>query len=305
MQSSTTVEFTRTATTSPTGGDSAQITLMQREEDNRTALEVYEADYLTANNRYPDYSTRADRETYITLLEQSLKDSYTVKVRLYTYDAASLQVSVVRAAGFSLGEVKSELSDEYITVLGSSSMSPDYPVKGIQSLTMDLRDVDGNDITKEPVIGGDGNLYFETEVYGFIHITYIHEYRVINVQCSQPKAVDKLSSVIICKDVNSTAAIEVEYEDVIDQFLGTEPDKPNWKVTIRKGRKNFGDTFLDGDDEDNVVVGTVFTEQSRTVSPIEIEGVLIDRAETVTFKSEDGADLKLVFTSLNETTPQE
>ncbi|UOX39950.1 hypothetical protein [Vibrio phage V-YDF132] len=302
MQSSTTVEFTRTSTSPPSGGDRAQITLMHRDEDNKTALEVYEEQYQAANNKLPDYASREDRELYITLLEQSLKDSYTAKVRLYSYDEATLAVNSVRSNGVTFGNDVTETSDEFITLLGSSSISADYPIGKVLSLTMELRDIDGTPVTKQPTLGEDLNLYFDTEVYGFVHINYEHTYKVLMVSTTTEKAEDKLSSVLMCQDKNSTAALEVEYEDVIDKFMGVLPDKPEWKVTIRKGRQSMDDVTKDPDD---VVIGTVFTEYARTVSTINIEGVTIDRAETVSFKSEDDSELKLIFTSLNGTPPPE
>ncbi|QQO38352.1 hypothetical protein [Vibrio phage vB_VpaS_VP-RY-9] len=279
MQTSLAIRFISPATSS---GRNNFLKWVIAEEDNILPVEQWREDYYNENGEYPTTVSKEDVEVYSQKLDESLVASFTTKVRLYGYSKVSAyDVFSVRANSVIAGSERTGNTSETVSVNGSSTLSLTYPIDKTTSLSFELVTEDGQSYQADPVVTATGVLDFGVEVYGFLSVSYDHSWREYLVKTRDEIAKDKRPSYLLVRSSEGVDSIEVNYQDVEDPDSGIVPsDETYIKIWAHRNKSNVAS-------RDPLEVEELF-EVSRTISPIDVDGVQIERARTVTFRKGEG-----------------
>lgn len=301
MKTTNTITFV--ASTSGGGGDggsggsgSHNVRLLHLSEDNVDPIVKYKDDYFKANGEYPSLMEESYKNKYLDLLEESYTAASRQLLRFYSSNLKTYSIVSVRAKSAKTLSTKSESLTEEVAITNSTSARTAYPVSSVTSMHTELMKQDGSTYTGGYEVDDGGNINFTEEVSGFIRVGYTHKYALIQVECLEKKALNKTDSVITVVQENAQASAVVAYPDVQDDVTGVAPDSgTTWKIRIKEGLQQFYPSSSPWSNE--------WVEKARTLSPVEIEGVKIDRALTVTFENDLDDTLKLIFDLPPEVAP--
>ncbi|ANO57641.1 hypothetical protein [Vibrio phage vB_VhaS-a] len=287
MQTSQSVTFVKSVEST---GSADLLRFVIAEEDNVSPLEEWQQAYYDANGEYPTTVRRSEVEEYAAILDETLTHSFSRKIRLYGADlVGSYDLSRVRASKVVKNGSKSGTASETVSLNGTVRLNLKYPIKAISSASYELVTVNGKPYTGDITLSESGALVFDDNVYGFAAVTYSHQWEEIEVTGLDTSASDKRPSYLIAKSDNGVDSIEISYPDVQDPESGIEPDDETYiKIWAHREKNNRAI-------RDPLAV-TDYVEITRTISPVEIDGVQIERAATVTFRvGETDETIRLVF----------
>ena len=287
MQTSQSVTFVKSVESS---GSADLLKFVIAEEDNVSPLEEWREAYYAANGEYPTTVRRSEVEEYAQILNETLEHSFSRKVRLYGADLVGVyDLSSVRATSIVKNGYKSATASETVSINGSVQLSLKYPVRAISSASYELVTIDGKPYTGDVTVSESGALVFDDNVYGFAAVSYDHTWLELEVTGRDTTAKDKRPAYLIAKSDKGVDSIEISYPDVEDPESGITPDDKTFiRIWAHRGKNNRAI-------KDPLAV-TDYVEISRTISPVEIDGVQIERAATVTFRVGEGDEtIRLVF----------
>ena len=162
-------------------------------------------------------------------------------------------------------------------------MSFSRPIANLTSLSFELATEDGQTYRGEPSVTASGDLDFGVSVYGFLTVSYDHVWRDYHVKTRDEIAINKRPSYLLVRSSEGVDSTEVTYQDVEDPDSGIVPsDETYIKIWAHRNKSNVAS-------RDPLAVEELH-EVSRTISPVEIDGVQIERARTVTFRKGDGTE---------------
>ncbi|AET42245.1 hypothetical protein VPEG_00095 [Vibrio phage SIO-2] len=287
MQTSQSVTFVKSVESS---GSADLLKLMLVDEDNISPLEEWREAYYALNGEYPTTVRKSEVEEYSQVLNETLTHSFSRTLRLYGADLVNYyDLSKVRANSLVKGSTRTATATESVSLNGVTQLNLNYPVRNVTSFTSELVTADGAAYDGSYEISPSGALVFKDAVYGFAECIYDHVWLELTITGSSTTAKDKKPSYVIVKSDQGVDSLEVVYPDVEDPESGITPDDETFiRIWAHRGKNNRAI-------RDPLDV-TDYIEQSRTISPIDVNGVQIERAATVTFKvGETDETIRLIF----------
>lgn len=293
MKTSTNIVFTAREDTTL---DRTLSIMVVSDQENESPLDKYNREYWEEHGEYPDMYTAEGKEKYVDLLEESYIAARVQRARVYDSVAGAFDVSIVRAKSAVIEQqVTGEETETDLSLQGNAAVSTKYPVTSISEISYSLITRTGSKYTGTHSVDANGSILFSEEVYGYVTVTYTHTYTLVAVTSTSEEALDKPSSILQVRKGDLVESVEITYPDVQDDETGITPDNGNlWKSRTKEGLKS---PFPDRTPWSNHWV-----EKARTVLPIDIDGVKIDRALSVTLENDTGDELKLMF-DLGSSTP--
>lgn len=258
--------------------------------DNLDAVEKYNKEYYAANGSYPTTVTKQEIEEYAKRLDEALEQSFAQLIRVYGYDKVNnLSFYSVHAKEVISWLEMTDTTTEQITINGSTQLSTLYPISSIQSIKLDLITKDGGNYSGRYEIDEAGAIQLDEICFGYVTVTYVHKWLHIRVTGLDTTATGKRSAMVLATSDKGEDSIEVTFPDVEDPESGVTPDDETFiKIWAHRGKNNRAV-------RDPLSVRE-FYEVTRTISPVEVDGVQIERALTVTMQEgENGQNIRFSF----------
>ncbi|QNJ59185.1 hypothetical protein [Vibrio phage vB_ValS_PJ32] len=250
--------------------------------DNLDAVQLFEKNYFNEHGSSPTYVTKTEVEEHAQRLDQARIQSYSRVIRFYGYDkVSSIDLFGIQSKSVNSGSDKSDTTTENISLNGSTQISTTYPITSIDNITLDLREENGAKYTGAYEIDGSGVIQLDAICYGFITIRYMHQWREITVTGLDEKAADKRPAMLLVVTDRGKDSIEIAFPDVADKESAIEPGEDTYiRIWAHRNKNNRAV-------RDPLAVRE-FHEVTRTISPVDVDGVQIERALSVTMQEGDG-----------------
>ncbi|QCG76679.1 hypothetical protein [Vibrio phage D4] len=266
------------------------LRLFQVEDpDNLNAVQIFERDYFEENGESPTYVTREEVTAHAARLDEALTQSFSQTIRLYGYNQATDEViRVVQGSGV-FGAEHSETLTESITVNGSTQLSTLYPITSVSNSNLNLLTEDGTPYTGSFTVDDAGVIQLGQICYGYASITYVHEWIEIEVTGLDTTARDKRNALLLVTSGTGNDSIDVTFPDVEDAESSIAPDDETFIRIWAHRNKNNRAT------RDPLSVRE-FYEVTRSIGTVEVDGVTIERARSVTMQEgEGGQNIRFTF----------
>lgn len=266
------------------------LRLFQVEDpDNLNAVQLYERDYLEDNGESPTYVTREEVEAHAARLNTALTESFSQTIRLYGYNQTNDEVLFAVQGSAEFGAERTETTTEQITVNGSTQLSTLYPISTVTSSTLQLITENGEPYTGSFTVDEAGIIQLGQICYGYANITYVHNWIEVEVTGLDQTAKDKRNALLLVTSATGNDSIDVTFPDVEDAESSITPDDETFIRIWAHRNKNNRAT------RDPLDVRE-FYEVTRTVGTVEVDGVTIQRARSVTMQEgEGGQNIRLTF----------
>ncbi len=247
--------------------------------DNLDAVELYEKNYIASNDEAPTYVTQEEVQQHSARLDQARTQSYSQVVRLYGYDRTEDLQYFAEQGSVEPGATKTESHSEVIPVNGGSSVSTEFPIASGTNPTVDLslRTITGAVYNGGFVVDDGGTIQLNEPCYGFARVNYRHTWQELTVTGRSRTALNKEDAIVLVTSSNGADALVVSFPDVQDQESLISPnDRTFVRIWAHRNANNRVQN-------DPFSVIELF-EVERTVSQVDIDGVTIDRAQSVTLR---------------------
>ncbi|AEH21877.1 VHS1064 protein [Vibrio phage 1] len=258
--------------------------------DNLNAVDKYNKEYYAANGSNPTTVTKAEVEAYAARLNEALEQSFSQLIRVYGFDKVkNLSFYSVQAKSVQAQTEKTETTTETVSVTGSTQLSTVYPITAISNIKLDLITKNGGKYTGRYELDDSGVIQLDEICFGYVTVTYSHKWLPVNVTGLDTTAKDKRPAMLLVTSDSGEDAINVTFPDVEDPESGITPDDKTYiKIWAHRGKNNRAV-------RDPLAVRE-FYEVTRTISPVEVDGVQIERALTVTMQEgEAGQNIRFSF----------
>ncbi|AUR95999.1 hypothetical protein NVP1215B_081 [Vibrio phage 1.215.B._10N.222.54.F7] len=257
--------------------------------DNLTNVEQFEKNYLESTGGSAVYVTREEVQAHAARLDVDKLETQQQTIRAYGLDnAANVEVHHTQAKRTTITSKGSGSESEMVSVNGGSQLSTKYPIKRVNSVKFSLITANGGKYGGEYIIDKSGVLQLNEPCYGSVVIDYAHEWRNITVLGLDSSAINKRPAYVLVTSDNGNDSIEVTFPDVRDAESAIQPTD-NTFIKIWAHRNNNNRAIPDSFDVRQ------FYELERTISPVNVDGVAIDRALSVLMQEGDRGQ-KIQFT---------
>lgn len=268
------------------------LRLFQVEDpDNLNAVQRFEKEYLATNGERPTYVTREENQAHAERLNTALTESFSQKIRVYGTGKTSNVAYYVVQGTHTVGQEMTATVTENITINGSTQLSTQYPIDSVSNINLDLRRNNGGAYTGTHTLDEAGIIQLGEVCYGFVTVTYVHRWVEVTVTGQSRTAKDKQDALLLVTSDNGNDSITVNFPDVEDPESGVTPDDETFiRIWAHRNKNNRAA-------RDPLVVRQ-FYETSRTVGTVEVDGVTIERARTVTMREGEalnGQQYQFVF----------
>lgn len=258
--------------------------------DNLTNVEIFERNFLESTGGSAVYVTRDEVQQHASRLDVDKLETTRQYIRAYGLENASnVAVNTTQAKGATLGSIARGSEKEVISLNGGSRLNTRYPVSRINNINLGLITANGGAYNGDYVIDKAGVIQLNEPCYGSVTIDYVHEWRTIVVTGLDTKAVGKRPAFLLVTSDNGSDSLEVTFPDVRDQESMIQPTNETFlKIWAHRNQNNRA-----VHDEFDV---RHFYELERSVSPVNVDGISIDRALSVLMQEGDrGQKIRFTF----------